>query len=155
MGKEIERKYLIDKKKWDVLAKPEPVFIQQNYILNKKPISLRARIIDNKGFIAIKKGKGVSRLEYEYEIPLMDAKELLHLDNQFEPIEKERYRIPYGKHIWDVDIFLGENRGLIVAEIELSCEEEAFEKPDWVIKEVTSIRKYFNTNLQTRPYKMW
>ena len=155
MAQEIERKFLIHKKLWDNLQKPAPVLIEQNYIFNAKPLTLRTRIKGNKGYITLKKGKGITRLEYEYEIPISDAKELMMIDSSSTPIEKKRYSIDYKGKTWEVDVFLGLNKGLIIAEIELNDENEPFEIPIWIDKEVSSISKYLNSNLQNKPFNQW
>lgn len=110
---------------------------------------------DTKGFLTIKGiSVGATRLEYEYEIPLTEAKELL--DNfAIAELSKIRYKITYHHKLWEVDEFLGANEGLFVAEIELQSEDEAFDLPAWVTTEVTGEKKYYNSNLTTHPYKNW
>jgi len=98
---------------------------------------------------------GGSRLEYEYEIPLKDANGLFELYCEQPIIEKRRYTIPYGEFIWEVDEFLGVNKGLIVAEIELASIDQKFPKPDWIGDDVTDDPRYFNSNLIAKPYTMW
>ncbi|MDR6945117.1 CYTH domain-containing protein [Mucilaginibacter pocheonensis] len=156
MGVEIERKFLVDHEKWHQLEKPAGVHYQQGYILNDNNRTVRVRITDTQGYITLK-GSGtshMSRAEYEYEIPLKDGRELLKEFTK-NGTEKTRYRIPYDGFTWEVDEFLGDNKGLIVAEIELEDEHDEFEKPYWVTKEVTDDARYFNSNLAVHPFKDW
>lgn len=152
MGIEIERKFLVNKKLWKALDKPEGKHYRQGYLLNGKEQIVRIRIAGDQGFITIKgAGEGISRLEYEYEIPKSDAQEML---DRFKPegTEKIRYRIPEGNGlVWEVDEFLGDNQGLIVAEIELDAEEQLFAHPDWLDKEVTEDPRYSNSSLALHP----
>jgi CYTH domain-containing protein len=155
VGLEIERKYLVDKEKWSIIPKENGHYISQGYMLNDHEKSIRIRLIDNQGFLNIKGAVvGASRPEYEYEIPKEEAIELLE---KFcaATISKIRYCIHYKGKLWEVDEFLGENEGLIVAEIELESENETFELPEWAGKEVTSETKYYNPNLSVKPYKKW
>lgn len=145
--KEIERKYLVDAKLWGEFQKPDPQLIAQGYLLNSKETTVRVRIKGSKGFLTIKGTQsGISRSEFEYEIPLEDAKEIMH---QFveKPLIKERYEIKYQNHIWEVDDFQGKLKGLLMAEIELSDETELFDLPSWVTIEVSEDPNYFNSNL--------
>ena len=155
MGKEIERKYLIDHEKWQKLGKPAGHLYRQGYILTDPKKTIRVRLTDTSGFLTIKGlSVGATRLEYEYEIPVSDAAELL---DKFSIVElsKTRYKIEHKNRIWEVDEFLGDNSGLIIAEIELKSEAEYFERPEWVEKEVTGEEKYYNSNLADKPYKNW
>lgn len=155
MGKEIERKYLVEKEKWEKVEKPKGVHYRQGYILNDPSKTVRIRLSDKGGFITIKGAtKGRSRAEYEYEIPLKDAKELLDHFCEAE-LDKIRYRIKHKNHLWEVDEFLDDNEGLIIAEIELKNENEIFEIPEWINGEVTGEEKYYNANLVQNPYKNW
>jgi len=155
MGVEIERKYLVDLKKWEKVDKPIPMHLVQGYIHKEPSKTVRVRVADTKGYITIKsKTTGISRFEYEYEVPLTDAREMLatfcgHI------ITKNRYNIVFADKLWQVDEFLGDNKGLYVAEIELKHEAEAFDMPDWIGEEVTSIKKYFNSYLSVQPYTTW
>lgn len=147
MGVEIEYKFLVNKDKWNALKKPEPSLIVQAYIHNSVDITVRVRIKGNHGFLTIKgKTEGVSRTEFEYEIPAQDAEEMIEqfCDKQ---IRKLRYEIVRGKHTWEVDEFEGNLNGLILAEIELIAENEVFEKPDWVGEDVSSDPRYYNAVL--------
>jgi adenylate cyclase len=154
MGIEIERKFLVKKELWQSLKKPEGKHYRQGYLLNEPDRVLRVRIAGDQGFITIKGvAEGISRSEYEYEIPKADAVEML---DRFQPegTEKIRYRIPEDNGaVWEVDEFLGANEGLIVAEIELTREDQQFVRPDWLDQEVTSDVRYANSNLALRPIR--
>ncbi|SDE33243.1 CYTH domain-containing protein [Pedobacter soli] len=155
MGKEIERKFLINQQKWDSLIKPAGKQFRQGYLLTDKDKTVRVRATETKGFLTIKgQTVGASRLEYEYEIPLSEAVELLDHFSQSE-LSKTRYEIVFEGKIWEVDVFSGRNEGLIVAEIELESETETFSLPDWISHEVTEEEKYYNSNLTISPYKDW
>jgi len=152
MSIEIERKYLI---KEDLLNLPtEGNRIVQGYLWSEKAKSMRIRITRGKGFLTIKTGTNpLSRLEYEYEIPTTDAEELL---SQCEKkIEKTRFIIEVAGMNWEVDVFDGDNKGLIVAEIELESADQAFEKPEWLGLEVTQDKRYLNVNLINQPINLW
>lgn len=119
--------------------------------------TVRVRIRDEKGYLTIKgrsDAAGISRYEFETEIPLCDAEDLMAL---CEPgvIDKTRYLVRAGQHVFEVDEFYGDNEGLVVAEVELSAEDEAFEKPAFIGREVTGDRRYYNSHLRTNPYKLW
>jgi len=154
MGIEIERKFLVKKEIWQSLEKPEGKHYRQGYLLNGEDRVVRIRIAGDQGFITIKgAAEGISRMEYEYEIPKEDALEML---DKFQPegTEKIRYRIPEGSGLtWEVDDFLGANAGLIVAEIELTSEDQPFNRPNWLDKEVTYDERFSNSNLALRPFK--
>lgn len=154
MGKEIERKFLVQGDAWRDLA--QGTLYRQGYLNSAKERTVRVRTVGEKAFLTIKGiTVGASRVEYEYEIPFEDCNFLL--DNLAEKpiIEKKRYKIPQGKFVWEIDEFFGENQGLIVAEIELESEDEAFEKPEWTGEEVTGDPRYFNSNLISHPYTRW
>ena len=154
MGQEIERKFLVRGDDWRRLATGKTY--RQGYLSTVKERTVRVRTIDDKGFLTIKGiSRGVSRSEFEYEIPAEEANELLDDLCERPLIEKRRYKIPAGRHTWEVDEFFGENDGLIVAEIELASESEAFERPSWIGEEVSSDPRYFNANLIRNPYKNW
>ena len=152
MGVEIERKFLVKKELWAALEKPLGKHYRQGYLMNSEDRVVRVRIAGDHGFITIKgAAQGISRLEYEYEIPKSDAKEML---DRFQPegTEKIRYRIPEDSGlVWEVDEFLAANAGLIVAEIELTDEDQSFTRPDWLDQEVTHDERYANSNLALRP----
>ena len=156
MGIEIERKFLV--KNLDFKTESfEKKYIKQGYLNSNKNRTVRIRVSDDKAFITIK-GKsntaGTSRFEWEKEIPFSEAVELLVLCEPY-LIEKQRYLIKKGIHTFEVDLFLGDNSGLIVAEIELSAESEGFEKPTWLAKEVTGELKYYNSSISKLPFKDW
>ena len=155
MGIEIERKYLIDLEKWEKLEKPPGCHYRQGYLLTDSKKTIRVRLTDAKAYLTIKGiSVGSSRLEYEYEIPATEGKELL--DNfSVSELSKIRYNIEFKNKIWEVDEFLGDNAGLFIAEIELTSEDEIVEIPEWVAKEVTEEAKYYNSNLTINPYKKW
>jgi CYTH domain-containing protein len=129
---------------------------RQGYLSTVKERTVRVRTIDDKGFLTIKGiTVGATRSEYEYEIPAADADEMLDELCEQPIIEKIRYEIPLAGVTWEVDEFLGVNDGLIVAEVELQSEDQAFPKPDWIGEEVTDDPKYFNANLIARPFSTW
>ncbi|HFQ61048.1 MAG TPA: CYTH domain-containing protein [Epsilonproteobacteria bacterium] len=154
MGIEIERKFLIDTDKLPHLS--NGYTIKQGYIQTVDHTTVRVRIRNQDSFLTIKgKSEGASRLEFEYPIPLQDANDMLDALCQSSLIEKTRYLVEHGGHTWEVDIFEGSNKGLVVAEVELESEEEAFTLPSWVTKEVTYDIRYFNSNLVENPYTNW
>lgn len=155
MGIEIERKFLVDHIKWAAINKPEGNVYKQGYILSDVSRTVRIRVTNKAAFITLKGGTtGISRSEFEYEIPVADGNEILG-GFATSAIEKVRYNIPYKGYTWEVDVFEGDNAGLIVAEIELESEQAAFEKPDWVTKEVSDDGRYTNASLSVKPYKSW
>lgn len=144
---EIERKYLVKKEVWETIEKPEPQEIVQAYLFNELEKTLRVRIKGEKAFLTLKgKTEGISRSEFEYAIPMSDAKAMI---KQFSEklIVKNRYEIKVGNHLWEVDEFHGKLNGLLLAEIELSNENETFELPYWVGEEVSEDPNYYNANL--------
>jgi adenylate cyclase len=154
MGVEIERKFLTAGDGWRLLG--EPVLLRQGYLSSDPDRTVRVRVEGGQGMLTIKgRSVGASRGEWEYPIPLLDANDLLDRLCQQPLIEKYRRRVPFGQHVWEVDEFLGANQGLVVAEIELSAEDEAFDKPDWVGADVTHERRYFNSSLVKSPFKDW
>lgn len=155
MGLEIERKFLVNKDKWNNIEKPDKSYIRQGYLLTDPDKTIRIRLTDHSGFLTIKgRSVGATRLEYEYEIPKEDALQLF--DNfSINSLSKMRYKILFQNKVWEVDEFLGDNAGLMVAEIELTEETEQFEIPDWIGLEVTGIEKYYNSNLSINPFKNW
>ena len=157
MPVEIERKFLVDHAQWNALLKPTPNYLIQGYLHSEPGKTIRVRATNDKGFITIK-GKsstdGLSRSEFEYEIPKHDAIELLSNFTK-KTIEKNRYEITFEGNVWEVDVFEGDNAGLIVAEIELENKEQSFAKPDWVREEVTSDFRYFNSALIENSFKGW
>jgi adenylate cyclase len=155
MPKEIERKFLINHAKWEQVEKPIGDFYRQGYLLTDPSKTIRIRLTDTNAFLTIKGlSVGATRPEFEYEIPMQDAKELLDSFAVSE-LSKVRYKIKFKGKIWEVDEFLGDNLGLIIVEIELKSENEAFDLPDWIDKEVTGEQKYYNSNLTIVPFKDW
>lgn len=155
MGIEIERKFLVHPEKWKNLEKPTGENFRQGYLLTDPQKTIRVRQTSDKGFLTIKGiSIGATRTEYEYEIPNLEAKELL---DQFavSELSKVRYEILFENHVWEIDVFFGDNEGLIVAEIELTSENEKFNLPNWIGKEVTGEEKYYNSNLTQLPFKKW
>ena len=154
MSIEIERKFLIDTSKLPKLNNGYK--IKQGYIKTIDHTTVRIRIRDKDAFLTIKgKSEGATRLEFEYPIPLNDANEMLKNLCNTSVIDKTRYLVKHEGHIWEVDVFEGNNRGLVVAEIELISEDETFTLPIWVTKEVTDDIRYFNSNLIEHPYSDW
>lgn len=154
MGLEIERKFLVISDEFRLLA--EPVHFRQGYLAILPDKVMRVRISGNLAFITIKgRVSDTTRSEFEYEIPMADAQSMLRDLCNIPQIEKNRYRIPFGGFIWEVDEFLEENAGLVVAEIELTYVEQPFVKPGWVGEEVTSDPRYRNSILAMHPYKTW
>ena len=155
MATEIERKFLVTGDFSRQVTSAQRIV--QGYICSQPGRTVRVRIRGEEGFLTIKGAsdeKGLSRYEFEQKIPLADAEELLKL---CEPgaIDKMRNLGPAGKHTWEIDVFHGENEGLILAEIELASEDEPFERPDWIGQEVSGDRRYYNSMLTKHPYKQW
>jgi adenylate cyclase len=153
---EIERKFLVQSSDFKEQAFAQNQ-IAQGYLSSLPERTVRVRIKGKKGFLTIKgigQQGGMSRFEWENEIPLDEAQELLKLCEKGK-IEKTRYEIQSGKHVFEVDEFYGENEGLIMAEIELESETESFERPDWLGKEVTNDERYYNAYLSKNPFKTW
>lgn len=155
MAIEIERKYLVSGDFMPDVCHSERIV--QGYISAEPGCTVRIRIFGEKGFLTIKGSSGesgLSRSEFEYEIPLADAEELFSLCKPG-VIEKKRYRAVVDSHTWEIDVFSGLNEGLVLAEIELDSEEEVFVLPAWVGKEVTGDSRYYNSMLACHPYKEW
>jgi adenylate cyclase len=153
MAIEIERKFLVKNDAWKSLG--QGILYRQGYISNQPEVIVRVRLVGDRAYLTIKGTKtGLSRLEYEYVIPVEDAIEMLDLLCDRPLIEKYRYKIPYKNLIWEVDEFLGENQGLVIAEVELKDENQIIDLPDWIDREVSD-PKYFNVNLVKYPYSQW
>lgn len=156
MPEEIERKYLI---KTDELTLPENgEDIKQGYFPMSDSVKtvVRIRVKGDAAYLTIKgKNKGAVRSEYEYVIPKHEAEEMLETMCQKPFIDKTRYEITVGAHVWEVDVFRGENLGLVIAEIELSKETEDFAIPNWISEEVTGDPRYYNSSLLHHPYLQW
>jgi len=154
MAKEIERKYLLRSDEWKKLA--EGTHYRQGYLSTVKERTVRVRTIGEKAFLTIKGvSKGITRLEFEYEIPTEDANEMLDELCERPIIEKHRHKIAYAGLVWEVDEFHGANEGLVVAEVELTSADEAFDLPPWVGEEVSGDPRYFNANLVANPFMNW
>jgi len=154
MGIEIERKFLLANEGWR--GQGTPTHMRQGYLVADPVRTVRVRIEGERAVITIKgKSTGASRGEWEYEIPVPDATELLDGLCEQPQVEKIRHRIEHAGHTWEVDEFLGLNAGLVVAEIELESEDEAFAKPDWIGAEVTGDKRYYNSSLIRMPYSQW
>lgn len=154
MGKEIEKKFLIKNDSWRGLSKGKHYC--QGYLSRDKSSTVRVRTIEARGILTIKgPTQDGARLEYEYEIPLTEAREMLEKLCEKPLIEKIRYKIPFGDFTWEVDEFKGENEGLIFAEIELNHVEETFPLPAWIGEEVTTDERYYNANLVRHPFSRW
>jgi len=153
---EIERKFLVKNESFKDEAFKQTRIIQ-GFLSTDPKRTVRVRIKGDLGFLTIKgKGNktGTSRFEWEKEIPLVEAQALLKLCKKG-VIDKTRYEVKVGNHIFEVDEFLGDNEGLVVAEVELSNENEAFTKPNWLGEEVTGETKYYNSQLSKHPFKKW
>ena len=154
MPKEIERKFLVNDDSWRNQA--AGIRYRQGYLSTVKERTVRIRAAGDKGFITVKGiSTGATRSEYEYEIPLADANEMLDQLCDRPLIEKTRYRIPFAGLIWEVDEFEGDNRGLITAEVELKDENQPVSIPGWAGEEVTGQPQYFNSSLVARPFSKW
>lgn len=155
MGLEIERKFLVVGEFRDQAY--DSSRIRQGYIASGKGRTVRVRIRDEKGYLTIKGPSdkaGLGRYEFEMEIPLADAEDLMRI---CEPgiIDKTRYLVRSGNHVFEVDEFYGENEGLTMAEVELGSEDEPYEKPDFIGREVTGDRRFYNSHLRQNPYRLW
>lgn len=154
MGIEIERKFLVKSGRWKP-QQPGTKFMQ-GYLNSDPDRTVRVRLAGERGFLTVKgRSRGSVRAEFEYEIPAADAMQLLDQLVLKPAIVKTRYLVKSGTHTWEIDVFERENAGLIVAEIELTTEDEPFEKPDWVGDEVTDDHRYQNSSLASKPYNSW
>lgn len=154
MAVEIERKFLVTDLRWRDGLQGTPYV--QGYVAQQDFTVVRVRLAGTKGKLTIKgPSTGASRLEFEYDIPAADVSEMLAALCSDGLIDKTRYRVPVGDHVWDVDIFHGDNDGLVVAEVELGSEDEHFERPAWVGKEVTDDVRFFNAYLAKHPFGSW
>ena len=154
MGIEIERKFLLKSDRWRSLG--DRIFYQQGYLLIDKSRTVRIRTIKEKGFVTIKgAATGYSRSEFEYEIPIEDAKLILNILCEKPLIEKYRTKIEINEITWEVDEFVGENDGLVIAEVELKDENQIIVLPDWIGEEVSGNPIYNNSYLVKNPYKTW
>ncbi|MDY6979160.1 MAG: CYTH domain-containing protein [Pseudomonadota bacterium] len=155
MAVEIERKFLVNSERWREQADAGQQ-LAQGYLIGAREASVRVRIEGERANLNIKSATmGIYRQEYEYPIPLADAREMLDTLCEKPVIEKTRYHVEHAGHTWEVDVFEGENAGLVVAEIELASESEPFEQPDWLGEEVSADPRYYNVSLVKHPYKAW
>ncbi len=154
MSTEIERKFLVTGDAYRALG--SGVRMRQGYLSADPDRTVRVRIAGEKAALTVKgRNDGIARLEFEYEIPTADAELMLDRIAHRPIIEKIRYRVPFKGRVWEVDEFFGDNAGLVVAEIELESVDAAFERPDWIGKEVSDDPRYFNSNLMSCPYSKW
>ena len=154
MSKEIERKCLVKNLDWKSQAKG--TLYRQGYLNSEKERTVRVRTIDEKSFITVKGiTTGVTRMEFEYEIPFADATQMLDKLVEKPIIEKYRYKLAQDGLVWEIDEFLGDNEGLVVAEVELADAQQTLVRPDWLGEEDSSDPRYFNNNLVANPYKNW
>lgn len=154
MGKEIERKFLIENGAF--LNGRTGARCVQGYLAVGPPVAVRVRIMDGVATLNIKTATtAISRAEYEYEIPVPDAEELLQTSCLGHAIDKTRYRIGHEGMTWEVDVFAGLNSGLVVAEIELDNEDQRFDRPIWLGREVSGDPRYLNTHLSQHPFSTW
>ena len=155
MAIEVEHKFLLANDDWRKEVN-RSIDFRQGYLSSQSSSSIRVRIANNQAWLNIKSATiGNWRNEYEYEIPLEDANEIIDNLCRKPLIEKTRHFVEYAQHCWEIDEFKGENEGLIVAEIELTSIDETFSKPGWVGREVTDDLRYYNNNLSAHPYKTW
>ncbi len=159
MAREIERKFLVNGTDWKALSHKQTHFAQgylNNIQEDKAKSSVRIRIEGDTANINIKSLEiGLSRDEYEYPINLDDAKKMLASLCVGPVIEKNRYLVNYKEHLWEIDEFLGDNQGLIVAEVEMASEDESIALPSWLADEVTEVIRYYNISLSQKPYNHW
>lgn len=154
MAVEIEKKFLLIDERWKKDSTAEIYY--QGYISSGTGKTVRVRIAGEKAFLTIKgKHSGISRMEFEYEIPMDDAKALLAEICEQPIIHKKRYRVKYGGFLWEIDEFYGENQGLVLAEIELEDENQEFPLPEWLGREVSHDGRYYNASLRLNPYSKW
>ncbi|MFV0482689.1 MAG: CYTH domain-containing protein [Bacteroidales bacterium] len=154
MAIEIERVFLVKDDSWRSLSYNGKMYIQ-SYLHTEPGKSVRVRIVEDKAFLTIKgKPEGISRTEFEYEIPLVDAKQLMSMCNNA-PVEKIRYNIKDGNLTWEIDEFIGENAGLVMAEVELPSEHTPYTHWEWLSEEVSYEAKYCNSSLYQMPFSKW
>jgi CYTH domain-containing protein len=154
MGFETERKFRVRSSDWKPGAVGVPY--RQGYLCREEARTVRVRIAGEQAYLTLKgQAQGMTRLEYEYPIPLAEARALLDQLCLKPLIEKTRYRVEFGGRVWEVDEFAGENQGLVVAEVELDSPDQPLELPDWVGEEVTHDPRYLNANLVAHPFSRW
>lgn len=154
MGQEIERKFLVVGDDWRNVAQGED--IAQGYIPTQDTRTVRVRRAGDRAYLTLKgPAVGLVRPEFEYAIPVEDAQTILETLCTPPLIEKTRYRLPRGNVVWEIDEFWGDNRGLIIAEVELTSPDQAVDLPEWIGKEVTYDPRYYNANLARAPFTTW
>ncbi|PCJ59533.1 MAG: hypothetical protein COA73_08965 [Candidatus Hydrogenedentota bacterium] len=154
MGVEIERKFLVSSDLWREGARS--MSCEQGYLSFGPPVSVRVRIMGDKATLNIKQAvTAIERAEFEYAIPVEEARELLDTACMGSRVQKVRHYVAYADHTWEVDEFLGDNAGLVVAELELATVEEEFVKPPWIGEEVSGDPRYLNANLAQTPFISW
>ncbi len=154
MGTEIERKFLVSGDGWRAGA--TGIAYLQGYLCNENSHSVRVRLAGDRAMLTVKGGgHGIERAEFEYAIPPADARQLLEQFSRGPLIEKTRYRVEHAGHTWEIDEFAGCNAGLVIAEVELGAVDEAVALPEWIGREVSTERRYFNASLSQRPYQDW
>ena len=153
MAHEIEHKYLVDTNLWRPAG--EGVAYRQGYLSSNKACVVRIRVAGDEAFLTVKGAtEGISRLEFEYPIPVEDAEAMLKLV-QGALIEKTRHKEPFAGRTWEIDVFHGDNEGLVVAEVEVEKADAAVTRPEWVLDEVSDDPRYYNNSLVTNPYRNW
>ena len=155
MATEIERKFLVTDDSWraDVESSSR---IMQGYLSDGRNATVRVRIKGDNAYLTIKGAtRGISRSEYEYPIPVADAEAMLGELAVSPAVDKLRYLVRCGEHLWELDVFSGENEGLVMAEVELASEDEPFRMPGWAGEDVSADLRYYNVNLARTPYKHW
>ena len=155
MGVEVERKYLVAGDAWRESV-TRSTRIVQAYLTDSGPAVVRVRVRGDSAYLTIKgTSNGISRSEFEYEIPVEDALDMLGELATGPVIDKVRHLVPVGDHMWEIDVFAGDNAPLVMAEIELDSPDETFERPDWLGIEVSDDQRYYNVNLARDPYSRW
>lgn len=154
MADEIERKFLVRADSWRGTG--VGTRYRQGYLLNSASRTVRVRLSDAGAWLTIKGSRvGLTRPEFEYAIPVADAETMLTTLCEGSLVEKTRYKVPYGAHVWEVDEFHGDNTGLVLAELELQHEAEAFERPAWLGEEVSEDPSYYSGHLSKKPFSSW
>jgi adenylate cyclase len=155
MAQEIERKFLLAHDGWRTAVSHHEA-MRQGYLAASPQCSIRIRIADKQAFLNLKSATlGVSRHEFEYPVPVDEAREMFTLFCADRCLDKVRYYVPQGPHIWEIDVFEGQNAGLVVAEIELTSADEDFVRPSWLGREVSDDPRYYNSCLIDHPYLRW
>jgi adenylate cyclase len=155
VGIEVERKFLVSDESWRDHVTTSTRIVQ-GYIAQTEVATVRVRVKGDRGFLTIKgQSVGLSRSEFEYEIPVADALAMLEELAQGPVIDKVRHLVPVGGHVWEVDVFAGENAPLVMAEVELTDSAQGFVRPGWAGAEVSDDQRYFNVNLARSPYSTW